>query len=84
MENVADFQMETETVVLYARVFPDLLESSSVDVEKRLQTLGNVLFALGGDTNQIDEEEVDVQKIDLRSPQSAAMSLFLFHVKVCF
>ena len=84
MENVADFQMETETVVLYARVFPDLLESSSVDVEKRLQSLGNVLFALGGDTNQIDEEEVDVQKIDLRSPQSAAMSLFLFHVKVCF
>ena len=84
MENVADFQMETETVVLYARVFPDLLESSSVDVEKRLQSLGNVLFALGGDTNQIDEEEVDVQKIDLRSPQSAAVSLFLFHVKVCF
>ena len=84
MENVADFQMETETVVLYARVFPDLLESSSVDVEKRLQSLGKVLFALGGDTNQIDEEEVDVQKIDLRSPQSAAMSLFLFHVKVCF
>ena len=84
MENVADFQMETESVVLYARVFPDLLESSSVDVEKRLQSLGNVLFALGGDTNQIDEEEVDVQKIDLRSPQSAAMSLFLFHVKVCF
>ena len=84
MENVADFQMETETVVLYARVFPDLLESSSVDVEKRLQSLGNVLFALGGDTNQIDEEEVDVQKIDLRSPQSAALFLFLFHVKVCF
>ena len=84
MENVADFQMETETVVLYARVFPDLLESSPVDVEKRLQSLGNVLFALGGDTNQIDEEEVDVQKIDLRSPQSAAVSLFLFHVKVCF
>ena len=84
MENVADFQMETETVVLYARVFPDLLESSSVDVEKRLQSLGKVLFALGGDTNQIDEEEVDVQKIDLRSPQSAAVSLFLFHVKVCF
>jgi len=73
--------METETIILYLRIFPDLLDSSLSDVEKRLEGLGKVLFALDGGLNDFDEGDVSMQKIDMRSPQSAAVALYTFYVK---
>ena len=74
--------METETIILYLRIFPDVLDSSLSDVEKRLEGLGKVLFALDGGLNDYDEGDVSMQKIDMRSPQSAAVALYTFYVKV--
>ena len=81
--------METETVMMYVRLFPDLLETSLIDVEKRLEGLGKVLFSLGGQANEDDDDnnvgtdvaEIVSQKIDMRSPQSAALFLYLFRAQ---
>jgi len=75
--------VETETIVLYVRIYPDLLDSSSpVDVDKRIEGLGRHLFVLDGDERSLEGGgAITLQKIDLRSPDSAAVSLYLFHVK---
>ena len=71
--------VNTETIVMYARLFPDLVDSSLSDVEKRLEGIGRILFAI--DRN--GDSDVTMQKIDLRSPTSPALFLYLFHRKVC-
>lgn len=74
--------------MMYVRLFPDLLETSLIDVEKRLEGLGKVLFSLGGQANEDDDNDVGTdiaeivcQKIDMRSPQSAALYLYLFRAQ---
>ena len=74
--------METETIILYVRIFPDLLDSSLSDVEKRLEGLGKVLFALDGGFDDYEDDDIAMHKIDMRSPQSAAVALYTFYVKV--
>ena len=69
--------------MMYARIFPDLLDSSLPVVEKRLEGVGRILFSVDPLVNENGEDaDLSMQKIDLRSSTSPVLFLYLFHLKV--
>jgi len=68
--------------MMYARIFPDLLDSSLPVVEKRLEGVGRILFSVDPLVNENGEDaDLSMQKIDLRSSTSPVLFLYLFHLK---
>ena len=74
----------TETIMMYARIFPDLMDSSLPDVEGRLERLGKLLFNIDRPEGEEEDrnDDVTMQKIDLRSPISPVLFMVLFCNKV--
>jgi len=68
--------VETETVLMYVRVYPDLIGSSMGEIERRLESLGKILFM-----DETTESETSPHKIDLTSQDSKVSLMFLYHSK---